>query len=88
MINPPARLTRPGIRARTPLSFHGAAVFLVGRPEEERLTMIHLLLAYVGPETMLPLTSVVAGAVGMAMMFGRNVLRGIGRVLRRPTRPR
>lgn len=46
--------------------------------------MITLLVAYIGPETMLPLTSVVAGAVGVAMMFGRNVIRGIGRICRRP----
>ena len=47
--------------------------------------MFHLLVAYVGPETMLPLTSVAAGAVGVIMMFGRNLLRGITRLVRRPT---
>jgi hypothetical protein len=30
------------------------------------------VLAYLGPETMLPLTSVVAGVAGVLMMFGRN----------------
>jgi hypothetical protein len=30
------------------------------------------VFAYLGPETMLPMTSVVAGVVGIVMMFGRN----------------
>jgi hypothetical protein len=30
--------------------------------------------AYIGPETMLPLASVVMAAVGGVLMFGRNVL--------------
>ena len=34
-----------------------------------------MLLAYFGPETVLPLTSIVAAAVGVVMMFGRNSLR-------------
>ncbi len=33
-----------------------------------------MLFAYVGPETMLPLWSVVAAAVGVVLMFGRNVM--------------
>jgi hypothetical protein len=33
-----------------------------------------MLFAYVGPETMLPLASVLAGAVGLLLMFGRNVM--------------
>jgi hypothetical protein len=31
-----------------------------------------VVFAYLGPETMLPMTSVVAGLVGVLMMFGRN----------------
>ncbi len=31
-----------------------------------------MVFAYLGPETMLPMTSVVAGIVGFLMMFGRN----------------
>ena len=31
------------------------------------------LLAYLGPETMLPMTSVLAGLLGFFMMFGRKV---------------
>lgn len=46
--------------------------------------MFEPCFAYIGPETMLPLTSVLAGAVGVVMMFGRNVLRGVGRIFRRP----
>jgi hypothetical protein len=34
-----------------------------------------LILAYFGPETVLPMTSVVATVVGVFMMFGRNTLR-------------
>ncbi|WP_165219169.1 hypothetical protein [Aquisphaera insulae] len=37
-----------------------------------------MIIAYAGPETMLPIASVLAGAVGVVMMFGRNVL-AIGR---------
>jgi hypothetical protein len=39
--------------------------------------MDHLptVFAYLGPETMLPMTSVVAGVVGFLMMFGRNAWR-------------
>jgi len=47
-----------------------------------------MLFAYFGPETMMPVASVIAGAVGVVMLFGRNVLllgRGlVRRVWRRP----
>jgi hypothetical protein len=33
------------------------------------------LFAYFGPETVLPVTSVLATIAGLAMMFGRNTLR-------------
>ena len=33
-----------------------------------------VLFAYIGPETMLPLASVVMAAVGGVLMFGRNAL--------------
>ena len=39
-----------------------------------------MLLGYLGPETMLPMTSVVAGALGFLMMFGRkgvDLVRGL-----------
>jgi hypothetical protein len=36
-----------------------------------------LVLAYLGPETMLPMTSVVAGIAGVIMMFGRTSLRWV-----------
>ena len=39
------------------------------------------LLSYIGPDTMLPLTSVAAGIVGVVMMFGRNVVGGIRRLI-------
>ncbi|HEX8203673.1 MAG TPA: hypothetical protein VF590_24570 [Isosphaeraceae bacterium] len=34
-----------------------------------------LFFAYIGPDTLLPVTSVVATAVGVVLMFGRNSLR-------------
>jgi hypothetical protein len=34
-----------------------------------------LLFAYFGPETVLPVTSVLATIAGLGMMFGRNTLR-------------
>ena len=33
-----------------------------------------MLFAYVGPETMMPLASVVAAVVGVFLMFGRNIM--------------
>jgi hypothetical protein len=33
------------------------------------------ILAYFGPETVMPMTSVIATAVAFVMMFGRTVLR-------------
>jgi hypothetical protein len=39
------------------------------------MEMPGMILAYFGPETVLPLTSIVAAAVGVVMMFGRNSLR-------------
>lgn len=50
-----------------------------------------MLLAYFGPETVLPLTSILAAVGGFVLMFGRQVarigslaLRRLGRLLRRP----
>jgi hypothetical protein len=44
-----------------------------------------MLFAYIGPETMMPVTTVIVGAVGVLMMFGRTIVgyaRGIvGRVM-------
>jgi hypothetical protein len=48
-----------------------------------------MIFAYFGPETMMPLASIFAAAVGVFLMFGRNVMsigRGmIRRVWRRPS---
>ena len=33
-----------------------------------------MLFAYIGPETMLPLASILTGVVGVALMFGRNLM--------------
>jgi hypothetical protein len=43
--------------------------------------MSFLLFAYFGPESMLPLTSIVATVVGIFLMFGRNTMRIIKRAL-------
>ena len=37
-----------------------------------------MLFAYIGPETMMPVASVIAAVAGVMMMFGRNVV-GFGR---------
>ena len=39
-----------------------------------------MLFAYFGPETMMPVASVIAAGVGVVMMFGRNIV-GFGRSL-------
>lgn len=41
-----------------------------------------MLLAYFGPETVLPLTSLLAGAAGVFLMFGRAILKVVRRVFR------
>ena len=53
------------------------------------------VLAYLGPETMLPMTSILAGALGFIMMFGRKaveltrvVLGKKPKVVAAPTRAR
>ena len=45
-----------------------------------------MLFAYIGPETMWPVMSVIAGTVGAIMMFGRNVV-AFGRRLVRGVLP-
>jgi hypothetical protein len=48
-----------------------------------------MLFAYFGPETMMPVASIIAATVGVAMMFGRNLLMfGRGLVRRIWPRPR
>ncbi len=43
------------------------------------MTSSFVIFAYFGPETVLPMTSIVATVVGLFMMFGRNTLRFIFR---------
>lgn len=45
-----------------------------------------MLLAYLGPDTLLPMTSVFAAAVGFAAMFGKNGLTMAARCMKRLTR--
>ena len=46
-----------------------------------------VILAYVGPETLLPMTSVIAGVVGIVLMLGRGSLRYVRGVLEAARRP-
>jgi nitrate reductase gamma subunit len=42
-----------------------------------------MLFAYIGPETMMPMASIVAAVAGVVMMFGRNILMLGRRIVRR-----
>ena len=42
-----------------------------------------MIFAYLGPETMLPMTSVLAGVVGFFMMFGRKMVEVVTSVFRK-----
>jgi hypothetical protein len=46
-----------------------------------------MVFAYVGPETILPVASVLAAVIGVVMMFGRNLV-SFGRKLVRRVWPR
>ena len=45
-----------------------------------------MLFSYIGPETMMPVASVIAAVAGVFMMFGRSVV-GFGRGLVRRVLP-
>lgn len=45
------------------------------------LNLSPIVLAYIGPETIVPLTSVLAGAAGVLMMFWNTVRSGAVRVV-------
>jgi hypothetical protein len=42
-----------------------------------------MLFAYIGPETMMPVASVIAAVAGVFMMFGRNVVGFVRGLVRR-----
>jgi hypothetical protein len=42
-----------------------------------------VIFAYLGPETVLPVTSALAGAAGVAMLFGRTSLRWAKKTFKR-----
>jgi hypothetical protein len=48
-----------------------------------------MLFAYFGPETMMPVASIIAAAGGFVLIFWRNVMQVIRKVVRlvRPPRP-
>jgi hypothetical protein len=37
--------------------------------------VIRMFFAYIGPETMMPVASVIAAVTGVVLMFGRNVVQ-------------
>ncbi len=50
-----------------------------------------MLFAYIGPETMMPVASIIAAAAGVVMMFGRNIMmfgRGIVRRVLPKSKPK
>jgi hypothetical protein len=63
-----------------------AWIEFLGISQHGSLRGFWMLFAYFGPETMMPVASVVAAAVGVVMMFGRNIL-GFGRSLIDRARP-
>ena len=46
-----------------------------------------MLFAYIGPETMMPVASIIAAAAGVVMMFGRSIMM-FGRGLVRRVLPK
>ena len=46
-----------------------------------------MIFAYLGPETMLPMTSVLAGVVGFFMMFGRKLVEVVTNAFRKKAVP-
>ena len=42
------------------------------------------IFGYLGPDTMLPLTSAIAAVVGAFLMFGKNTFRFVARLFRSP----
>ena len=46
-----------------------------------------MLFAYIGPETMMPVASIIAAVTGVVLMFGRNVLQ-VGRAMFRGIWPK
>jgi hypothetical protein len=54
------------------LSWRGSNSFGIGQRDSMR--GFSMVFAYFGPETTMPVASVIAGAVGVVMLFGRNIL--------------
>jgi hypothetical protein len=46
------------------------------------MIMLNPLFAYFGPDTFLPLASIVGAIGGVMMMFGRTIMRGASRTMR------
>ena len=47
---------------------------MAGVPNAIRREVFRMIFAYFGPETMMPVASVICAAVGVVMMFGRNII--------------
>jgi hypothetical protein len=46
---------------------------------------LHLILAYLGPETVLPMTSILATVAAVVLLFGKSLFRLIAYWVRRAT---
>jgi hypothetical protein len=44
--------------------------------------MLHPLFAYFGPEVTMPLASILGALFSVGVMFGRNIVRGVSRLIR------
>ncbi len=47
------------------------------------MLQLHLILAYFGPETVLPVTSILATVAAVVLMFGKSMLRLVAGWVRR-----
>ncbi len=48
--------------------------------------MHHPVFAYFGPEVTMPIASIIGAILSVGMMFGRNIARGISRLIRASAR--
>ncbi len=66
--------TDPCVSAEMKLDPTGQGSNSFGIGQRDSTRGFSMLFAYFGPETMMPVASVIAGAVGVVMLFGRNIL--------------
>jgi hypothetical protein len=68
----------PSVHGSYPMESHSAI------PRE----VFRMVFAYFGPETMMPVASIIAAVAGVAMMFGRNLVYFFRSLYRRVAGPR